>query len=59
MLKLNEIYLSDTDSDKLADLLEVYNNGLPYKEQKTFQEYAEELLKDAIYFKWRMVKTTD
>ncbi len=59
MLKLNEIYLNDSDSDKLSDLLETYNKGLPYKEKKTFQQYAEELLKDAIYFKWKLMKTTD
>lgn len=56
-MKLNEIYLSESVSDKLADLLEAYNKGLPYKEQKTFQQYAKELLEDAIYFKWKMMKS--
>lgn len=55
-MKLDEIYLSESDSNKLADLLEQNNKGLPYNEQKTFQQYAEELLTDAIYFKWKMMK---
>lgn len=56
-MKLNEIWLNESDSNKLADLLEIHNKGLPYKEQKSFQQYAEELLKDAIYFKWKMMKS--
>lgn len=56
-MKLNEIWLNESDSNKLADLLEIHNKGLPYKEQQSFQQYAEELLKDAIYFKWKMMKS--
>lgn len=56
-MKLDEIWLNESDSNKLADLLEINNKGLPYKEQKSFQQYAEELLKDAIYFKWKMMKS--
>lgn len=56
-MKLNEIWLNESDSNKLADLLEIHNKGLPHKEQKSFQQYAEEMLKDAIYFKWKMMKS--
>ena len=56
-MKLNEIWLNESDSNKLADLLEIHNKGLPYNLQKSFQQYAEELLKDAIYFKWKMMKS--
>ena len=56
-MKLDEIWLNESDSNKLADLLEINNKGLPYKDQKSFQQYAEELLKDAIYFKWKMMKS--
>ena len=54
---MNEIWLNESDSNKLVDLLEIHNKGLSYKEQKSFQQYAEELLKDAIYFKWKMMKS--
>lgn len=47
-MKLDEIWLSESDSDKLADLLERYNKGLPYSEQKSFQKFAEDLLREAI-----------
>ena len=55
-MKLKEIYLNESDTKKLSELLEIYNKAFSYKNQKTFQEYAEELLKDAIYFKWKMMK---
>ena len=56
-MTLDQIYLNESDSNKLAELLEQYNKNLPYAEQKTFQQYAEELLKDAIYFKWKMMRS--
>lgn len=52
-MKLEEIYLSEGDTEKLRDLLESHNKDLPYQSKKTYQEYAEELLKDAIYYKWK------
>ena len=56
MLKLDNIYLNDSDSDKLADLLKHNNEGLPYAEQKTFQQLAEDLLTDAILIAWYKMK---
>ncbi len=51
-MKLEEIYLGEDDTQKLSELLKIYNSGLPRENQKTYQEYAEELLTDAIYLKW-------
>ena len=56
-MKLNEIWLNESDSDKLADLLENHNKDLPYNLQKSFQQYAEELLKDSIYLNWKRMKS--
>lgn len=58
-MKLGEIYLSEREAEKLSKLLEIHNRNLPHKSQKTFQEYAEELLKDAIYDKWKMMRSLD
>ena len=55
-MRLDEIYLRESDTDMLVELLESYNKGLPNESRKTFQEYAEELLSDAIYIKWRRMK---
>lgn len=56
-MKLEEMYLNEDDSEMLADLLKMYNKDRPYKDQKTFQQYAEELMHDAIYFEWKMMKS--
>lgn len=56
-MKLKEIYLNESESNNLAEIVEAYNKDRPYKDQKTFQEYAEEILKDAIYYKWKMMKS--
>ena len=56
-MKLEEMYLNENDSEMLADLLKMYNKDRPYKDQKTFQQYAEELMHDAIYFEWKMMKS--
>ena len=51
-MKIEEIYLTSGDADKLADLLEQYNKGKDYKDQLSFQEMAEKILQDAIYRRW-------
>jgi hypothetical protein len=57
-MKLNEIYLSERESEMLAEILEVYNRDVPLREQKSFQELAEELLKDAIFFKCKSLRSS-
>ena len=51
-MKIEEIYLTSGDADKLSDILDQYNEGKLYKEQKSFQEMAEILLADAICREW-------
>lgn len=58
-MKLEEIYLGEDDTQMLSELLKNHNKGLPRESQKTYQEYAEELLTDAIYYKWKMMRVLD
>ena len=44
-----QISLSAIETEKLSVLLKRHNEGLPYKEQITFQELAEEILIDGIW----------
>lgn len=56
-MKLEEIYLGENDTKMLIDLVEDYNKDKPNESKKTFQDYAEGILKDAIYFEWRQLKS--
>ena len=56
-MKIGEIILNESDTNKLGDLLEVHNKGLKKQNQQTYQEYAKELLCDAIYYKWKVMKS--
>ncbi len=55
-MKLEEIYLSEKDTDMLSDILEVYNKDLPFSEKKTYQQIAEDLLSDAIMQQYLKIK---
>ena len=57
MLKIEEMNLNDGDAFKLNYLLETYNKSLPESKQLSIQQYAEQLLIDAIYFKYKMMKS--
>lgn len=56
-MKIGEIILNESDTNKLGDLLEVHNKGLRKQNQQTYQEYAKELLCDAICRKWSLMKS--
>ena len=56
-MKIEEMNLNDGDAFKLNYLLETYNKGLPESSQLSIQQYAEQLLTDAIYFKYKMMKS--
>lgn len=55
-MKLEEIWLNENDTDMLSDLLKAHNQDLTPSQQKTYQEYAEDLLKDAIYHQYQLLK---
>ena len=52
-MTLQEIRLSATDSEKLSTLLKIRNEGLPYQQQLTYQQLAEEILLDGIWQRYR------
>ena len=56
-MTINEMNLDDRDAKKLTELLEIHNRSASQNEQKTLQEYAEELLKGAIYHKWKLMRS--
>ena len=55
-MKIGEIYLSEEETEKLQIILEKRNEGKSREFQQTFQELAEELLIDAIYYKARCIE---
>ena len=56
-MKLNEIYLDDRATAMLTEILEAHNRIVPAGDKKSFQEIAEELLRDAIFFKCKSVRS--
>lgn len=55
-MRLEEISLDERDEKMLNEILSIYNKGLSPQLQKSKKEYIEDLLKEAIYFKWKMLK---
>lgn len=55
-MRLEEISLDERDEKMLTEILSIYNKGLSPQLQKSKKEYVEEILKEAIYFKWKMLK---
>lgn len=55
-MRLEEISLDKRDEKMLTEILSIYNKGLSPQLQKSKKEYVEEILKEAIYFKWKMLK---
>ena len=51
-----EITLSEDDEKKLDEILAIHNEGLGPKARKTKPEYFEDLVREAIYFKWKMLR---
>ena len=56
-MKIQEIELNERDSKMLSDLLRIHNNGLSSNLQKDIQQYAAELMQDAIYYKYKLMRS--
>ncbi len=55
MLKIEEFCLNDADEKKLMDLCEQHNSAFKDPEnQKSVQEYAQDLFRNWISYEWRM-----
>ena len=49
--------LGEGDEKKLEELVEIHNRGLGPESRKTKQEYFEELVREALYFKWKLLRS--
>ncbi len=56
---IENIEIPDKDFLKLLELLSVHNKSLPIKDRLTPDQYLEQLIKDAIYFKYKLYKAED
>jgi hypothetical protein len=51
-----EITLTEREEEMLDEILAIHNKGLGPKTRKTKTEYFEDLVREAIYFKWKMLR---
>ena len=52
-----EIALDESDDKKLDEMQAIYNRGHGPAMWKTKKEYLEELVREAIYFKWKLLRS--
>ena len=48
--------LSEDDEKKLEELVEIHNRGIGPESRKAKQEYLEDLVREALYFKWKLLR---